>query len=365
MIKLRNKENYNYVILLVIIIIGALVRLKGFDKFGFNAADEYYIIKSVKNILERGIPEFATGGYYTRGILYQYLSAGLILLGIKDVTALRIIPLICNIFSIPVVYLIAKKVTNNWFALFAAFLFTFSLWEIEISRLARFYAPFQFIFLLYIYLLLEIIVDDKTKNYKWLYLLSILGLLIHEEGIFLIVLNFLPYYLSKHKSNFILTAVIFIAGASFTIFDFRNLGVTNNLPLDVLFPKDSSFPVYIPNLLILQIISKGAWLTAFLVPFIAFIYYVQYFIRKVSIRIEVKFYFILIGIAALLNLFGLAIFIIIFLFFSKKLNFSLLQKKEYLVLSGFLSTTFIYYVLFSFINRGWTTFFYHQSFSFK
>ena len=28
MIKLKNKENYNYVILLVIIVIGALVRLK-------------------------------------------------------------------------------------------------------------------------------------------------------------------------------------------------------------------------------------------------------------------------------------------------------------------------------------------------
>lgn len=157
------------------LIAGIFVRLNGFDSFGFSSSDEYYIIKSVKNILQRGLPEFETGGYYVRGILYQYLSAGLLLIGVKDVAALRIITILFNILSVPALYLIAKRIINPTAALIVCFLFIFSVWEIEYSRVARFYTPFQAIFLWYVYFLMKVILDKEYKSYKWLYLLSILS----------------------------------------------------------------------------------------------------------------------------------------------------------------------------------------------
>jgi len=361
--KLSLKKIWPLLILVLLAIIGLWIRLKGFDKYGFNTADEYYIIKSVKNILDSGLPEFASGGYYARGILYQYLSAGLILLGINDVTALRIIPVICNILSIPVVYLIAKKVTNKSFALFAVFLFTFSVWEIEISRLARFYAPFQLIFLWYIYLLLEVIVDKKFDNYKWLYLLSVIGLLVHEEGIFLVILNFLPHYIHKNKSKILFTTIVFMLGVFLTLFSFRNSGVVNHLPADVVFDKGSYFPVYIPKLLILQITSNAAWLVSFLIPFIAFIIYSRYFIKKENTELEVKFYFFLVGLAALLNLFSVVIFLMLILIFSKRINSTILQTSDIVRIAVFLCISFIFYAVYCVTNPGWVKWFNEESFS--
>ena len=39
-------------------------------------ADEYYIARSVQNILRVGIPEYVCGGLYPRAIAFQYVVAG-------------------------------------------------------------------------------------------------------------------------------------------------------------------------------------------------------------------------------------------------------------------------------------------------
>ena len=42
------------------------------------AVDEYYFLVSIESILTDGLPELPGGGYYVRGILIQYLTAGAI-----------------------------------------------------------------------------------------------------------------------------------------------------------------------------------------------------------------------------------------------------------------------------------------------
>jgi len=45
------------------------------------AVDEYFLGTSILNTAARGLPEFACGGFYTRGVLTQYLSVPLLWLG--------------------------------------------------------------------------------------------------------------------------------------------------------------------------------------------------------------------------------------------------------------------------------------------
>ena len=148
---IQNKKIFFFAFLALCILLGFFFRIKGLSNGGFSNSDEYYIAKSVHNILEYGVPKYSLGGYYTRGLIYQYLSALLLLTGINEVFALRIIPLIFNILSIPAIYLLAKKINGKILIASIIFLFCFSILEIEYSRLARYYTPFQMLFLWYIY----------------------------------------------------------------------------------------------------------------------------------------------------------------------------------------------------------------------
>ena len=84
---LQNKKILFFSFLAVCILLGFYFRIKGLTNGGLSNSDEYYIAKSVHNILEYGVPKYPLGGYYNRGLIYQYLSALLILTGIKEVFA--------------------------------------------------------------------------------------------------------------------------------------------------------------------------------------------------------------------------------------------------------------------------------------
>ena len=370
MIPKQDKKNIsNLLILIIMLIAGIFVRLNGFDSFGFSSSDEYYIIKSVKNILQRGLPEFETGGYYVRGILYQYLSAGLLLIGVKDVAALRIITILFNILSVPALYLIAKRIINPTAALIVCFLFIFSVWEIEYSRVARFYTPFQAIFLWYVYFLMKVILDKEYKSYKWLYLLSILSIFIYEGAIFLIILNFLPNFLYKNKNHLLLTSVIFVLSFIYLTTNFRGLGVENTLPTDIEFERGgSSAPIYLPHLLIFQLVlPKGeiswiAFLTLLIAIFGAIVFRT---VKRRSLEPEQLLYFLTIGLLAILNLYGILLLLLIGLLLSRRMKINMIKSSEYRFLGGFVLLSLIFWFIYTQTNQEWLTWLHKSSFSAK
>ncbi len=65
---------------LAAIAIGVYSRFSGLGVWPLTT-DEYFIVRSVDNILQHGIPEFNCGGYYMRGLTLQYLIASLLALG--------------------------------------------------------------------------------------------------------------------------------------------------------------------------------------------------------------------------------------------------------------------------------------------
>ena len=224
-ISLQNKKIIFGVFLGLCILFGFYFRIKGLSNGGFANSDEYYIVKAVHNILEFGIPRFPLGGYYTRGIIYQYLSAILLMIGIKEEFALRIIPVIFNMLAIPAIYLLAKKIGGKLIAASVVFLFCFSVLEIEYSRLARYYAPFQMLFIWHIYFLYKTIVEKEYKSFKWMIFISIASVFMYEGSIFLLVLNFIPFVLDKKiisSSKIIYSTIVFVGGFFYLKFDFRN-----------------------------------------------------------------------------------------------------------------------------------------------
>jgi len=178
-------------ILFIAVFVGFYFRLKGLGKWPF-ALDEYYIIRSVQNIFKYGLPQFDAGGYYSRGVLYQYLIAALWSAGLKAEFASRIIPVFTNLLAFPALYMLGKKVSGKTLSLILLIYFSFSLWEIEFARFARMYSPFQAIFVWYLYNFYLLLFENKKSAYNWMLALSFVSIFVYEASIFLVIMNFLP-----------------------------------------------------------------------------------------------------------------------------------------------------------------------------
>lgn len=69
---MRKKSWLPFIFFIPLFILGFVVRINGISNTPLSV-DEYYLVTSVQNILKYGLPHFDTGGYYVRGLLYQYI----------------------------------------------------------------------------------------------------------------------------------------------------------------------------------------------------------------------------------------------------------------------------------------------------
>ena len=60
-----------YLITAAAVLLGVWGRFKGLGTWPLNS-DEYYIARSVEDILRTGLPGYDCGGYYVRGLAFQY-----------------------------------------------------------------------------------------------------------------------------------------------------------------------------------------------------------------------------------------------------------------------------------------------------
>src|SRR5690242_12601219 len=71
---------YAFVAILFLAMVWSLfVRFNGLGSRPL-AVDEYFSATAVRYVLDKGVAEFPTGGYYLRGLPLQYLQAGSVLL---------------------------------------------------------------------------------------------------------------------------------------------------------------------------------------------------------------------------------------------------------------------------------------------
>ena len=118
------------------VVAGVLARFWHWVNGGL-AIDKYYFAESVQNLLHYGIPKFACGGYYVRGLLLQYTSAGLQLAGLSAELAPRLIAAVCTVVALPAAYQIGRRLGGRDVGLLAVAMLALSVWEVEIGRFGR------------------------------------------------------------------------------------------------------------------------------------------------------------------------------------------------------------------------------------
>lgn len=179
-------------------------------------------------ILDSGLPQFPCGGYYTRGLLYQYIIVPLLYVGISPEAALRAVAIICNILMLPAAYLLARRVGGTRIAAAVLIVLALSTWEIEMSRFGRMYAPFQMIFMWYVYHAYLLVSRLDLKRWRWLFALSIIGPFLWEGAIVLALFNFVLFLVERKSGSakhIVGAILIFLLTVGFLRTDFRFFGM--------------------------------------------------------------------------------------------------------------------------------------------
>ncbi len=366
---LNSKNNIShFVFFLGLITVAAYYRLAGLGLWGFTSADEYYMAKSVGHILKFGLPKFETGGYYTRGILYQYISAGFILLGLKDVVALRFVAVLANFAAIPAVYLISNKLGGKKVAFTVLFLFLFSSWEVEYARFSRYYTLFQTFFLWHLFFIYKVIIEKENRFFIWALFLSILSIFVYEGGIFLVAINFLPFitdFNQLKKTNLFYAFIVLITTVVFIKTDFRQMGVNNQLPDNLTLPSPlHKGMIYLPKVLISTVkkfnILWFGFLTVVIASIIVFKKYI-YHRKKLQSSISIIFFFLLL----LLNQIAFAFFSLILLYLLHWIDVKELKRNLFLI-TLFGIVALLFFTFFMYYDNNWISFFADaRSFSIK
>jgi len=232
--------------------------------------DEYYITKSVGSILKHGLPEFECGGYYVRGILQQYLTAPILALSSDPEWAVRLIPAVANVLTMPAVFLIGKRLGGHVVAVAAVFLFCFSTVELEMARFARMYAPFQAFFVWQVYFLLVVMEEHKKWAYNAVLALAIVSVFIYQGSIFLAVISLCPLLMKKVKvsrSVLFFVLLIFLLNFLVQLVDFRHLGVANLENA----AKGGSSIISHPKAMASSFSKNTEWLFFVLIPMLLFV----------------------------------------------------------------------------------------------
>jgi 4-amino-4-deoxy-L-arabinose transferase-like glycosyltransferase len=132
-------------------IIGFWLRIHNLGSLGL-IVDEGHQALAVNGILKHGYPLVPSGVAYLSVPVYQYFQYFAALLFGLNEFSLRLPGVLFNLASIPMIYLFARSLFNAKVGLLSAFLFTFSVWEIEVSRYARVYSAFQFLYIMSLFI---------------------------------------------------------------------------------------------------------------------------------------------------------------------------------------------------------------------
>lgn len=311
----NNRANLPFLVMLFFVAAGLYFRLKGLGKWSFTN-DEYYLAQSVRHILETGLPEFKCGGYYVRGLLYQYLVAPFIAMGSNPEWTFRLVPFFSHVIALPGLYKLSTRVSGKFVALVMVSVFSLSTIEIEISRFARMYLPFQALFIWYLYFLYRAIIEKDSRAYPWMFALSFVSPFIFEGGIFLTILNFLPFIKAEKISLKFLGISVFIFAFSYFYlsFDFRHFphGLSGNWPSDIPMPtNEEGGRIYKPYLLIAGFLNNPLWILPFLLPLVLSVKAAFQISRNSELILIAKLSLILCLLFSVFNLFTLVAVVIL------------------------------------------------------
>jgi hypothetical protein len=255
-------------VLIVAVAMGLYGRFAGLGLWAFGV-DEFYISRSIDHVLNTGLPRFLCGGYYTRGLAYQYVVALVRHWSVSPEFAGRVVSAVWSLVGLPAAYLIGRRLGGRTLGLTLLIILSVSVWEIEMARFARMYAPFQSVFLWYLVFFLRYTVDRERSALIPMVLLSILGVLTWEGGALLGLANLLPPLLNHERGRlrradfkFIMAMLILFGALVIATTDLRGSAGEPAVSGEQLGSQDSSVPLSMD----LQVYTAhGGWIAAFVI----------------------------------------------------------------------------------------------------
>lgn len=239
-----NQNSILYFCVFISLVLGVYYRLVGLGVWSL-AADEYYIARSIQNIFSRGLPEFEYGGYYTRGLIYQYISAPFVYFTSAEL-GLRLVSVLSNLFTILITFALVKKMLNIRNAMLVVILLALSVWEIEFSRFGRMYSMYQAFFMASLYYMYEYYVDEKPHSRFFILLFAVLGAFTWEGGIFLFPFAIAITFLRNKKvldRDFLFYLFPMILVIGYSLIKFRMMGAEPHFTIPIVPEKRISIPV--------------------------------------------------------------------------------------------------------------------------
>ena len=198
----RNEQSAQFTTVLymgLLVLIAAAYRLYNLNGLGYSH-DESIQALAVKGILDRGYPVFDSGAVYVRSLLLQYIEALSAKLFGWNEGAIRLPSALFNVATIPLVYFFTRDLIGRRTALVAVTLFTFSAWEVELSRAARMYTAFQFFYLMSLYAFFKGFIQ-RHRVFRYVTLgIFFLTFTTHQLSFTLSLLFLFPFFLPNSSS---------------------------------------------------------------------------------------------------------------------------------------------------------------------
>ncbi|HEU4617074.1 MAG TPA: glycosyltransferase family 39 protein [Gammaproteobacteria bacterium] len=190
---------WTWATLAALIAVGAYLRLVYLGRLGIHW-DEDLSALAVKAILANGVPELPSGMIYLRGGPFLYaMAASAQLLGFGEL-ALRLPAALFGIATIPLAFALGKALFSERVGLVAAALLTISVWDVELARYARMYAPFIFFYMATLLCLWRYRVQRESLGGGMLCVaLALIAVSLHELGYSLAPAMFFPLILRGPK----------------------------------------------------------------------------------------------------------------------------------------------------------------------
>ncbi len=214
------KVKKNYLILILILLIGSIVRM---IKFGdpVVGTDVAAFSRLGKNLIESG--SYSFGENYNMGVFFPPgypLFIGIINLFAHDLFfSAKLVSFVSSLITIPLFYLIGRELYNEESGLFAAFAYT----VYPLSIILGVYGNSDALFFCFFFLAIYAFLLSLKKAYLLFYLLfgisSGMATIIRPEGMFLLILPFLHFFglfgdrlstAKKHLMGTIFVLLVFI-----------------------------------------------------------------------------------------------------------------------------------------------------------
>lgn len=350
-----SSETLAFWVMTIFSVAGIYFRLKGLGDWSFTN-DEYYLAQSARYIMQTGLPKFPCGGYYTRGLLYQYIMVPFIAIGFKPELAFRLVPVLSHIAALPGLYLLSRKVSGKIGACLIVSVFSLSIVEVEISRFARMYLPFQAIFIWYVYFLNKFMLENNPKSFRWMLALSAISPFLFEGGIFLSLLNFF-LIIDKNKISTIrvISAVcIFLMAYVYLSNDFRffPIGKQAYFPPELPIMHGNRNTFFFPYFFASALQNRMEWLIPLLILTVFSAWNLFKISRDSSLSILPKLCLAICIALSLCNLFGLLALTILILLLLNIVKIGDLKDRLFRPFTIPISANLVFYTLLGIANLG-------------